>query len=79
MGTSGYTACACRDCFETVVSSRGAVFCSDCKNVGCDSDSECLRDDAYGVDDLSDEPTVPLRAETMRELVYGRQGAEVRS
>lgn len=28
--------------------------------------------DLRQADDLADEPTVPLRAETMRELVYGR-------
>lgn len=54
---SGYTHCACRDCFDIAVSSdtRTPVLCSDCKKAGCDSggESECERSDAYDSADCS--------------------------
>lgn len=34
----GYTACACRDCFETVI---GGVFCPACLDADCELNSEC--------------------------------------
>ena len=51
---SGYTHCACRDCFDTTVSSDTAKpeLCSDCIEAGCEANNgECCRSDAYGVDD----------------------------
>lgn len=60
--TSGYTHCACRDCFELVVSNDMSKpdFCSDCKKAGCPDyqgqpgmSQECQRPDAYGDDDDS--------------------------
>lgn len=63
--TSGYTYCACRDCFEIVVSDNAVYpdFCDDCKRAGCPDyqgvkgmSQECQRLSAYGVDD--DEDTV---------------------
>lgn len=53
---SGYTHCACRDCFETVVSDdmRHPDMCDECEESGCEPDSECQRSDAYGVDDAID-------------------------
>jgi len=45
MSWSGYTHCACRDCFEIAVSSdtREPELCSDCEAAGCDEsgESEC--------------------------------------
>lgn len=40
---SGYTHCACRDCFEIVVSNdmEQPDFCDECVEAGCESDSEC--------------------------------------
>lgn len=52
---SGYTSCACRDCFETAVSEAMDIpdLCNACVEAGCDCDgeSECLRNDAYSCDD----------------------------
>lgn len=50
---SGYTYCACRDCFETVVSADINVpdFCDECEKSGCELDKECQREDAYGMDE----------------------------
>lgn len=41
--TSGYTHCACRDCFEVTVSSDTdePELCSACEDAGCEADSEC--------------------------------------
>lgn len=45
MSESGYTDCACRDCFEIAVSDDMAKpdLCNECEEAGCDADgkSEC--------------------------------------
>ena len=55
---SGYTDCACRDCFDIAVSSDMAHpdLCGMCADAGCDATgkSDCARDDAYGVEDSDD-------------------------
>ncbi len=54
MATSGYTTCACRDCFSTTISDDGKpVLCDECADAGCDADgaSECSGPHAYGCDD----------------------------
>jgi hypothetical protein len=48
---SGYTDCACRDCFDIAVSSDMSrpELCLLCKDAGCAAnDGECQRADAYG-------------------------------
>lgn len=51
---SGYTSCKCRDCFDVAVSNDmdNPDFCGDCEDAGCEEDAECVRDDAYGDEDL---------------------------
>lgn len=51
---SGYTSCACRDCFEIIIPNNPArpELCDGCNVAGCgDPDAttwpECQRDDAY--------------------------------
>lgn len=53
--TSGYTECACRDCFEIAVSRNvnNPDFCHECEEAGCERDAECARPDAYGVEEES--------------------------
>ncbi len=46
---SGYVNCGCRDCFEVTVGEPGE-FCTDCEEAGCEEDSECCADGAYGTD-----------------------------
>jgi len=48
-GGSGYTSCACRDCFDIAVSddTREPGMCWECGEAGCEADSECSRDSAY--------------------------------
>lgn len=58
---SGYTDCACRDCFDVAMDGG---LCRLCEDAGCihanDAETaaghphylECQRDDAYGVEDL---------------------------
>jgi len=45
ISTSGYTSCACRDCFETAISNdvSSPDLCHECEEHGCDEDglSEC--------------------------------------
>ena len=59
-GGSGYTHCACRDCFDDTISSnvRDPELCSMCEDSDCarevDGGGECQRDDAYGVHDHAD-------------------------
>jgi hypothetical protein len=53
---SGYTDCACRDCFDVTVSDDmdHPDLCNACADAGCDPDDSplCERSDAYGADDL---------------------------
>lgn len=49
---SGYTSCACRDCFEIAISDdEKPAFCHACEEAGCEPDSECQAPGAYGEDD----------------------------
>lgn len=53
MITSGYTQCACRDCFDLSISDdvNHPELCLLCKDAGCTpNDGECERDDAYDFD-----------------------------
>ena len=53
-GKSGFTACACRDCFDIAVSNDIAKpdLCGDCEEAGCEKNNgECQRVDAYGCDE----------------------------
>ena len=54
---SGYTECACRDCFEIAISSdvTRPEMCSDCDEAGCDGDGECDAPGAYGEEDYPQE------------------------
>jgi hypothetical protein len=50
---SGYTTCACRDCFETVIGYAGATYCDECITAGCYEkpgapNVECDSPHAYG-------------------------------
>jgi hypothetical protein len=58
---SGYTDCACRDCFDVAMSDvRRHPLCSDCEDAGCEPfDHECCREDAYGEDGLVDDEDPP--------------------
>ena len=60
--SSGYTHCACRDCFETVVSDEESRpdFCDDCETAGCEPDSECQALDTWS----EPEDWSPPNAET---------------
>lgn len=53
---SGYTSCACRDCFDFAVSDDmdAPDLCGDCLDAGCDENGgcECQRPDAYGASDI---------------------------
>ncbi len=52
---SGYTDCACRDCFDIAISSNATrkALCNECHDAGCDraGRSECERLDAYESDE----------------------------
>lgn len=64
--TSGYTPCACRDCFEIAISSdvKRPEFCHDCAEAGCIRDTECSAPGAYGCDE--DQPEDGPTAEDER-------------
>lgn len=59
MSTSGYTHCACRDCFDIAISDHGELaLCLDCQAAGCEPypgeedaqrgvNYDCQREDAY--------------------------------
>ena len=53
---SGYQDCECRDCFEVVC---GEGMCHGCEEAGCEPDSECQADHAYGGDEDSLEGEDP--------------------
>lgn len=40
---SGYTDCACRDCFDIAVSNDmdSPDLCNECETAGCDPEGEC--------------------------------------
>lgn len=52
---SGYTHCACRDCFEIAISTYDdtPALCHECEDAGCDSEgeSECQCDHEYTEDE----------------------------
>ncbi len=57
---SGYVPCACRDCMEIAIQSRGEkkAYCAACQAAGCPDcqdvagmSQECLAPGAYGGDD----------------------------
>lgn len=61
---SGYTDCACRDCFDVAVSNDmdRPDLCGECSDAGCEAnDGECQRDDAYGADALCEQRTQPSK------------------
>lgn len=66
MGTSGYTDCACRDCFDVAVSDDmdEPDLCGDCEEAGCDceGEDECCRDDAYGEEEEPSSEAVAIVA-----------------
>ena len=47
---SGYSQCACRDCFEIAISddTSDPEMCWECEEYGCEPDSECQSPNAYG-------------------------------
>lgn len=57
--TSGYTNCACRDCFDTAIASdtRKPTLCSECKAAGCSAGKgECQRSNAHDSGSPTREP-----------------------
>jgi len=46
---TGYTDCACRDCFEIAIGVPGVALCHECEASGCDPEGhhECAAPDAY--------------------------------
>lgn len=54
---SGYTDCACRDCFEIAITGDDDLkpFCHECETAGCADvhagTGECLVEGAYGGED----------------------------
>ena len=56
---SGYTDCACRDCFDVAISSDEELpaLCWACADAGCNpgGHSDCERHDAYGALDYAEE------------------------
>lgn len=65
---SGYTNCACRDCFDIAVSSDQCRpgLCGDCEDAGCDPHGagDCARVDLEETQELDFEP--------MARVVNGR-------
>lgn len=57
MRESGYTQCACRDCFETAIGYMDEPnLCHECEEAGCSSegDAECDAPGAY-LEGMSDD------------------------
>lgn len=60
---SGYTDCACRDCFEIAIGEPSEALCDACEEAGCEADgeSECDAPHAYcAADSRSAEPDVEV-------------------
>lgn len=53
MPESGYTHCACRDCFNITVAGEDFYeeLCAECARAECDGDGECQAPGAYGMED----------------------------
>jgi hypothetical protein len=46
---TGYTHCACRDCFEVAIGEQGKALCHNCGSSGCEpGDHECQADPCDG-------------------------------
>jgi hypothetical protein len=66
---SGYTDCACRDCFDVAIGKAGEALCSDCEAAGCEANNgECQRPDAYGVEDDSRSDNARARKNAVANL-----------
>jgi hypothetical protein len=49
---SGYSDCACRDCFDIAITSDGSpAFCTECEEAGCEPDQDCQQPGAYGAEE----------------------------
>ncbi len=50
MTESGYTNCACRDCFEIAISDDvgSPEMCVQCEEAGCTGEGECSSPSAFG-------------------------------
>ena len=56
---TGYTDCACPDCFEIAIGTPGEAFCNACEAADCDGASECEAPHAYcGSDEKSGDDDV---------------------
>ena len=60
---SGYTHCACRDCFEIAIGEAGEALCHGCEEAGCEAgaEAECDAPHAYcsGGDEVEVCPDCP--------------------
>jgi hypothetical protein len=55
MAQSGYTDCACRDCFEIAITDHGEpALCNACEEAGCDVHGECNCEVDHSLDDEDD-------------------------
>jgi len=75
---SGYTDCACRDCFDVAIDGDGKpALCGDCEQAGCsiEGDGECQRADAYGMDQegqaWAETSTAPMKASDQQRMNGG--------
>lgn len=73
---SGYTDCACRDCFEITISNDTSKpeMCDACKEAGCEPDKECCAPGAYG---CADEDESVEGGETMKPQETGRNVCDI--
>lgn len=72
MQYSGYTHCACRDCFEIAIGKPTQTLCHECQDAGCEAalDAECRApssDEHEGGDVL-----IPSSADLGSPAVYAR-------
>jgi len=48
--SDGYTACACRDCFEIAIGKQGKALCNECEEAGCAvGNGECCVEQDWSV------------------------------
>lgn len=62
---SGYTACACRDCFEIAIGEAGEALCNLCEEAECEAgtEAECCGEHSYGGSDEDEERVISKRGD----------------
>jgi hypothetical protein len=74
---TGYTHCACRDCFEIAIGEPGSALCHGCEAEGCEAgaERECSAPHAYGGAEAEEAEVAQAKPEAKPEDLVARRNA----